>query len=376
MVANSFDPNEMIGPAGFGDKHWIQKSSTIPYTILFENKSSATAPAHEVFITDSLDLKKFDFKDFGFGAFGFGDTTLVPNGKKLKQFSMDVDLRPKKNLIARVSGKLDTITGLVRWEFTSLNPTTLEYEEDPFVGFLPPNDSKRAGEGFVSFSVGLKKELKTNDVLKNKASIIFDANAPIITNEFVNTLDLDKPESKVLPLDATIDSRFPLSWGGTDIGSGIASYSVYVMENDSVLRPWKINTTLKTDEFIGKVGSKYKFYSIATDNVSLKESEPATFDATTHITVHVDEFELKKGEISVFPNPANEQLNVRFANAPCGLYVLELIDLNGKAVYSELHSDSDISSNVKIDVSNYQKGTYLLRVFYGNKNSTQKIVLK
>jgi hypothetical protein len=289
---------------------------------------------------------------------------------------MDVDLRPKKNLIARVSGKLDTITGLVRWEFTSLNPTTLEYEEDPFVGFLPPNDSKRAGEGFVSFSVGLKKELKTNDVLKNKASIIFDANAPIITNEFVNTLDLDKPESKVLPLDATIDSRFPLSWGGTDIGSGIASYSVYVMENDSVLRPWKINTTLKTDEFIGKVGSKYKFYSIATDNVSLKESEPATFDATTHITVHVDEFELKKGEISVFPNPANEQLNVRFANAPCGLYVLELIDLNGKAVYSELHSDSDISSNVKIDVSNYQKGTYLLRVFYGNKNSTQKIVLK
>ena len=45
-------------------------------------------------------------------------------------------------------------------------------EEDPFVGFLPPNNTKHAGEGFVSFSSGMKKELTTNAVLKNKASIV------------------------------------------------------------------------------------------------------------------------------------------------------------------------------------------------------------
>ena len=373
---SSFDPNEMIGPAGFGDKHWIQKSSSIPYTILFENKSTASAPAHDVFITDSLNLNKFDINDFGFGAFGFGDTTLVPNGNKLKQFSMDVDLRPKKNLITRVSGKLDTITGVVRWEFTSLNPTTLEYEEDPYIGFLPPNDSKRAGEGFVSFSVGLKKELKTNDALKNKASIVFDANAPIITNEFINTLDLDIPESKVLPLDATIDSRFPLNWGGTDIGSGIASYSVYVMENDTVLLPWKINTTLKTDEFIGKVGYKYKFYSIATDNVSLKETEPAVYDASTSVTVFADEFEFRKNEICVYPNPSHDLLNIKLDNPPCGMYVIELLDTNGKISYSELHSDTEILSGIAINVSNFNLGTYLIRIVFGNKVWIHKVLIK
>ncbi|MFY9154455.1 MAG: hypothetical protein WAO52_20725, partial [Prolixibacteraceae bacterium] len=309
-AVDSFDPNEMIGPPGFGENNYIQKTSMMPYTILFENKSTATAPAHLVTISDTLDLSKFDLKEFGFGSFGFGDTILVPNGNKLKEFSMDVDLNPKMNLITRVSGKLDTISGVITWEFISLNPTEMRLEEDPMIGFLPPNNANHAGEGFVSFSVGLKKELGTNDVLKNMASIVFDANKPILTNEFVNTLDLDKPESQVYALDATTDSRFPVAWTGTDNGSGIASYSIYVMENDTSLQVWKQNTTLVTDEFIGNVGSKYKFYSIATDNVSLIESTPGEYDASTHITVHVEEFELKKNELQVFPNPVKDKMTV------------------------------------------------------------------
>jgi len=177
MIVNtlfSLDPNEMIGPSGYGDNRWIRKNNTIPYTVLFENKSTATAPAHEVVITDTLDLNTFDIRDFAFGSFGFGDTTLLPNGNKLTQFSRDIDLRPGKNLITRVSGMLDTLSGVVRWEFHSLNTETLMPEEDPYLGFLPPNNAGHEGEGFVSFSVGLRPELGTGDRLKNKASIIFD----------------------------------------------------------------------------------------------------------------------------------------------------------------------------------------------------------
>jgi len=372
----SFDPNEMIGPAGFSDKHWIQKNNTIPYTILFENKSTATAPAHIVTVTDTLDLEKFDLKEFGFGSFGFGDTTLAPNGKKLKQFSMDVNLNPKMNLIARISGKLDTISGVVRWEFLSLNPTNMELEEDPFIGFLPPNNTERAGEGFVSFSVGLKKELGTNAVLKNKASIVFDANKPILTNEFTNTLDLDKPQSQVYPLDPTINDHFPLAWTGSDVGSGIASYSVYVMENDTALRPWKLNTSLKTAEFIGNIGSKYKFYSVATDNVSLLEAAPSQYDASTQITVQVDEFEMKKDEFQVFPNPVKDKLTISLQNAPCGMYVVELMGVNGQVCYSAIHDDFSISKGIQIGVDGYRSGQYLVRIVYGNKSVTRKVVIK
>jgi len=375
-AVSSFDPNEMIGPAGFGDNHWIQKNNAMPYTILFENKSTASAPAHMVTVTNTLDLTKFDLKEFGFGSFGFGDTILSPSGKKLRQFSMDVNLKPKKNLIARVSGKLDTISGVIKWEFLSLNPTSMQLEEDPFIGFLPPNNTSHAGEGFVSYSVGLKKELGTNAVLKNKASIVFDANAPIITNEYVNTLDLDQPQSQVYPLDATIDSRFPLAWTGSDNGSGISSYSVYVMENDTALRPWKLNTTLKSAEFIGNVGSKYKFYSVATDNVSLKEAAPSSYDASTHITVDVKEFELRKDELQVFPNPVKDKLNISMQNAPCGMYVIELVNINGQACYSEIHDDFSISKGIQINVNNLNSGNYMIRILYGNKLVTRKIMIR
>ncbi|MBN1340260.1 MAG: PKD domain-containing protein, partial [Bacteroidales bacterium] len=37
-TAASLDPNEMIGPDGFGEQGWISKLNEMPYTILFENK--------------------------------------------------------------------------------------------------------------------------------------------------------------------------------------------------------------------------------------------------------------------------------------------------------------------------------------------------
>jgi hypothetical protein len=312
----SWDPNEMAGPVGFGDQNYILKSKTIPYTVYFENKKEATAPAHVVTIRDTLDLSVFDISEFGFGAFGWGDSIYSPPGSKLKEFSTDINMRPAMQLITRVSAKLDTITGIVKWEFLSLNPATMDIEEDPFIGFLPPNVSSPEGEGFVSFSVGLRKELKTNDALRNKASIVFDANAPIITNEYLNTIDMDLPASKVLALETTTKDYFTVNWSGADVGSGIKGYTIFVLQNDTLLYPWKTYTSETSAVFVGEVGSTYKFYSIATDNVSLQESDPGTYDAMTTVTVDVEEFELKKGDLQVYPNPAKERVTVSVSQCP------------------------------------------------------------
>jgi PKD repeat protein len=372
----SFDPNEMIGPSGYSDKHWIQKNKVVPYSVLFENKSTASAPAHIVSVTDTLDLKTFDLKEFGFGAFGFSDTILSPNGNKLKKFAMDVDLRPAMNLITRVTGNLDTITGVIYWEFISLNPTTMALEEDPMIGFLPPNNAEHAGEGFVSFSVGMKDNLTTNSTFKNKASIIFDANAPILTNEYINTIDMDKPQSKIFPLDATAGNHFTLSWEGSDVGSGVESYSVYCLENDTALYLWRTGIKEQSVEFEGTLGSTYKFYSIATDNVSLMEDKPSGFDASTKVTVEVKEFEMKKHDFQVFPNPVKDQLTVILQNAPCGMYLVELIGINGKIYYSELQDDYSISNGIQIGVENLKSGQYLVRMVYGNKSVSRKVMVK
>ena len=48
------DPNDILHPEGFGADHWLTAKDAIPYTIRFENQATATAPAQEVTITQTL----------------------------------------------------------------------------------------------------------------------------------------------------------------------------------------------------------------------------------------------------------------------------------------------------------------------------------
>lgn len=107
QAVSSFDPNEIIGVKGFKNEHYTGKESPYNYQIYFGNMATASAPAQEVLIFDTLDLTKYNKQQFSFGYVGFGDTILYPiqNGY---EFTLDVDLRPTKDLITRISGVFDT----------------------------------------------------------------------------------------------------------------------------------------------------------------------------------------------------------------------------------------------------------------------------
>ncbi|MFO0936379.1 MAG: hypothetical protein U0798_07705 [Gemmataceae bacterium] len=57
------DPNEIVGPAGFGASGFVQPTGAFPYTIHFENQSSASAPAQVVTVTQQLD-SDIDWQSF------------------------------------------------------------------------------------------------------------------------------------------------------------------------------------------------------------------------------------------------------------------------------------------------------------------------
>ena len=198
----------------------------------------------------------------------------------------------------------------------------------------------------------------------------------ILTHEYINTLDIDTPESIVLPLPENNKNHFELSWAGNDAGSGIAYYDIYVMENDTSLRIWKSRTTLGSAEFIGNLGSQYKFYSIATDNVNLFEENPSVYDAETTITVNVQEFDNKKGNILIWPNPANNNLNIQFTEAPAGVYVLETINSTGSTILSKLYTDAEVKRGVNINIKEYNPGLYFLRIVYQNRSETLKFIVQ
>ncbi len=277
----SYDPNDKVGAAGVGAGRFVQQHP-VPYTIFFENLATASGSAQVVTITDQLDPAKLALATFSFGPVTFGDQSIDPP-PGVTDFVTDVDLRPRHDLILRVEGHLTMGTGLVTWTFSSLDPATGQITNDPFEGFLPPNISAPEGEGSVSFFVQPADGLATDTQITNGASIVFDTNAPINTPSWLNTIDNDAPVSQVSPLAAQqLGTSFMVQWIGSDAGSGVAAFTVYVSENGGPYDVW-LTTTQTSANFFGQGNKTYSFYSVAEDAVGNVEAVPATPDTVTTI---------------------------------------------------------------------------------------------
>ncbi len=283
----SHDPNDIVGPAGFGSQNYVTTDQTFAYTIHYENDPlQATAPAQEVLVTHQLD-QNLDWTTFELGDFGFGSAVFtVPTGLQQYQTRIDYLNEDGSPLQVDVAAGLDLETGLVTWAFRSVDPDTGALPEGVFDGFLPVNDATGRGEGFVNFILIPKQGLSSGTAINAQASIVFDLNEPVITNIFTNTIDVSAPSSSVLPLPERSLANFTVRWAGSDnlSESGVASFDIYVLIDDGPFAIWRADETATSVEFAGQFGHSYAFYSVATDNVGHREIHVPEAQAVTQIT--------------------------------------------------------------------------------------------
>ena len=267
----SYDPNEMIGPAGHDDEaHYIQPIGNMAYTITYENKSSATAPANEVFINDKLDLTKFDPESFSFTSFGWADTTIVIGGSRVQNFTRDIKYKAKgEDIIVRVSGQYDAETGEANWSMVSLDKDGKELE-DIDLGYLVPNNDNHDGEGFVSFSINHLPTPANGSTISNKATIIFDANAPIETNVYTNTFDTDYPTSEITGV-VRVGDETTVTFKGSDATSGIGSYNLYYFDDEGKPQLLIAGVTEPQASFTADSNDDYPLCVIAVDHAGWME---------------------------------------------------------------------------------------------------------
>jgi len=277
--ASSKDPNGKIS-SGFGEQGFVPANTPIVYTIFYENKSTATAPAEEVVVTDPLPAN-LDWSTVQLNQIEFNNQSINVHGG-LQAYVGQVNVSTDPNPVS-VTAALNPSTGVITWKMQSVDPTTGGLPANPLAGFLPPNDASNQGTGYVTFSVLPKAGLADGTAIKNTASIVFDRNAAISTNTVINTIDSVLPTSSVTPLPVTsATASFPVSWSGSDPGgAGIASYDIFVSTNKGPYSIWLAGTTATSGTYPGIDGQTYSFYSMATDNAGLSQLKAGPVQTTT-----------------------------------------------------------------------------------------------
>ena len=372
-VIASDDPNDKIGPVSESGSTWFSDRKEFPYIIDFENKSSASAPAQEIWITDNLDLNVFDINTFEAGIIKIGDR-LLEAPSHIQNFTWSVDM-PEKNLTVNIDLKLDKTTGIATWHFKCVDPATGELPTDPSAGFLPPDDGNGSGQGLVAYTIQLKDGLANNVTVANKASIVFDNNDPIVTPTWENKKDVVPPTSKMLSASNTGNGFAELKWQGTDNtgGSGVYSYDVFMKHNNDDYVMIYSGITETSAQFAIEKGANYSFYTIATDNAGNREIKTNVPDVTLGIAnVKAD----SQNSFKLYPNPADKECTLAFDMEKPGNVKITLSNILG-ANLMKIYDGYAESGTFKhtFDISSLPTGVYTVLIYAGNRVMGEKLMI-
>ncbi|MCS7252646.1 MAG: hypothetical protein RMK18_04520 [Armatimonadota bacterium] len=236
-------------------------------------------------LNDNFDLETFAFEEINFSGRSFqvsgqSFSLSIPYSYTFQMGDQTFNL----STTVTIEGSLDKATKTIRVRFQGSDP-------DIGLGFLPPNKTRPEGEGFFRFSIKPRADAPSGAQITNKATIVFDLEDPMDTNEHVLTLDKEPPNVRTAALPSEQPSPlFPIRWEGSDDASGVREIRIWVSDDGS---PFQLLDILGLGEraipteisFKGKFGHEYRFYAIAVDKVGNQQSHPAQPQAITRAGV-------------------------------------------------------------------------------------------
>lgn len=86
--------------------------------------------------------------------------------------------------------------------------------------------------------------------------------------------------------------------------------------------------------------------------------------------------ENKEFDYSIYPVPANDQINILFGDSAKGAINLTITDVTGRIMYSGDFVNTHPGQMITINSTNYAEGMYLLHVISTGNNSTKKTIVR
>ena len=123
----------------------------------------------------------------------------------------------------------------------------------------------------------------------------------------------------------------------------------------------------------GQIGTFYLRYAIGDEDYWDRNPADDVSDPIEITTVSVDVSEmLSSANIKVFPNPASEQLNIHFNEYQNNIIEMSILDMTGRT----LLANKLLNQQNRVQLTNFAKGTYFLKLQTGSERSIHKFVVK
>ncbi len=262
-----------------------------------------------------------------------------------------------------------------------------------FVGFFVTQDQDE--NDFFSYELmnGTDQFSISSDTLFSIDSVDFETNANLsvgvrVTDSAGSTLEQDLIievlDSNDPPTDLTLDNLVIQS----DVSSGdvIGNFAAIDQDEDE-LEYFLIDGEGSDDNVSFSISGS----SLAAEGLVISSSEDIfrilveASDARGGFTVEaftlsVEELlglvNLAKRGISIFPNPVEDQLNIKIDNTYRQNYEVNIYSLNGKKVYNNEFKKTNEVHKIKLDISHLTTGTYTIEFSTDQSKSSGKLIIR
>ncbi|NPD44149.1 MULTISPECIES: T9SS type A sorting domain-containing protein [unclassified Lentimicrobium] len=126
------------------------------------------------------------------------------------------------------------------------------------------------------------------------------------------------------------------------------------------------------------VGDNYLFYAGANNYGAMYVG---TFGGGVYVSkdfVGFEEFNApiaKEGSIELYPNPAQNLINIAYHAINSSSVSVDIFDLSGKLIMNQQFNNQADHSNLELDLYNLQNGSYIVRLTDGQKQYQTKLVI-
>jgi hypothetical protein len=132
--------------------------------------------------------------------------------------------------------------------------------------------------------------------------------------------------------------------------------------------PWMVGVTCKHNKLVKQYQSCTYAWAQQTGCMTVLDS------CNYHSTCGSIREDQLPSYVSIFPNPAKEDLSVKFMDGQSHSLVLELFDLTGKMLFRI--KKEEVFNNSKIDLRNIEEGYYLLRMQIDGQYYSQPLMIE